>query len=68
MKNGVNYASMSFTIAQAGSLRIPPSLAAGRIFVSLGQPLYIGISPDDGGYAGPNPTHPSDPTYGTVFD
>ena len=68
VKNGVTYANMSFTIAQAGGLRIPPSLMAGRIFLSLGQPLFIGISPDNGGYAGPNPTNPSDPNYGTAFD
>ena len=68
VKNGVNYANMSFTIAQAGGLRIPPSLVAGRIFLSLGQPIYIGISPDNGGYAGPNPTNPSDPNFNTVFD
>ena len=59
---------MSFTIAQAGGLRIPPSLVAGRIFLSLGQPIYIGISPDNGGYAGPDPMNPSDPNYNTVFD
>jgi hypothetical protein len=45
-----------------------PSLVAGRIFLSLGQPIYIGISPDNGGYAGPDPMNPSDPNYNPVFD
>lgn len=67
-RNGVNYANMSFTLAQAGNLRLPPALQGGRIFISMGQPLFIGISPDDKGYAGPNPAAPSDPNYGTVFD
>lgn len=67
-KNSVNYANMSFTIADSGNLRLPPALEGGRIFVSLGQPLYIGIAPDNRGYAGPNPANPSDPNYGTIFD
>jgi len=68
VKNGVNYADMSFSLADAGSLPIPPTLDAGRMYVSLGQPLYIGISPDDKGWAGPNPVNPTDPNFTTVYD
>lgn len=67
-KNGVNYADMSFTVAEAGALRVPPELLGGRIYVSLGAPLYIGISGDDNGWAAPDPANPADPNYQTVYD
>lgn len=67
-KDGVNYADMSFTLAQAAGLSIPAELQGARMYISVGEPLYIGISPDDRGWAGPNPTNPADPNYTTVYD
>ena len=67
-KNGVNYANMSFTLDQAGNLTVPSDFQGARIFVSEKQPLYIGISSDNSGWAGPNPANPSDPNYTTVYD
>lgn len=67
-KNGVNYADMSFTLAEAGNLRIPPELLGGRIYVSLEEPLYVAISGDDTGWASPDPANPADPNYGTIYD
>ena len=68
-KNGVNYANMSFTLAQAGNLAsMPPEFQGGRIFLSMKEPLYLAISSDNSGWAGPNPTNPSDPNYNTVYD
>ena len=67
-KNGVNYADMSFTLAQAGNFQMPPELEGARIFLSEKQPLYIAISPDNKGWAGPNPANPADPNYSTVYD
>ena len=67
-RNGVNYAYMSFTLAQADSLTMPSRLEGARIFVSSKQPLYIGISADNSGWAGPNPVNPTDPNYTTVYD
>jgi len=67
-KDGVNYAKMSFTAAAATDLRIPPELEGARIYLSMGQPLYIGISPDDTGWAGPDPLNPTDPNYDTTYD
>jgi hypothetical protein len=67
-KNGVNYADMSFTLAQAGNFHMPSELEGTRIFLSEKQPLYIAISPDDKGWAGPNPANPADPNYSTVYD
>jgi hypothetical protein len=68
VKNGVNYANMSFTLAQAQNLTIPPTLQAARMYISEGQPLYIRISPDNSGWAGPDSMNPSDPNYNTTFD
>lgn len=68
MKGGKNYADMSFTLAESAGLRIPPKLEGARIYLSLGQPLYIGISPDDTGWAGPDPMNPTDPNIDTVYD
>ena len=68
VKTGVNYADMSFTVAEAAGLPIPPTVQAGRVYVSVGEPLYIRVSPDDTGWAGPSPTNPTDPNFGTKYD
>ena len=67
-KDGVNYANMSFSLAQAAGLRIPPEIQGTRMYVSMAQPLFIGISPDNSGWAGPDPAYHLDPNYGTVYD
>ena len=68
VKDGVNYADMSFTLAEAGNLRIPTELLGARIYVSLGEPVYIGISGDNSGWVGPDPANPADPNYQTIYD
>ena len=67
-KDGRDYANMSFTLAEAKTVRMPPRVEGGRLYISVGEPMYIGISPDDKGWAGPNLRSRSDPNYGTVFD
>ncbi|MEK0575697.1 beta-1,3-glucanase family protein, partial [Mycobacterium ulcerans] len=57
-KDGVNYANMSFTLDQAGNLTTPSEFQGGRVFISMKQPLYIAISPDNMGWAGPDPANP----------
>ncbi|BBY58915.1 hypothetical protein MSAR_20510 [Mycolicibacterium sarraceniae] len=49
VEDGVNYANMSYTLDQAGNLRMPPELQGDRIYVSINQPLHIAISPDNTG-------------------
>jgi hypothetical protein len=66
--NGVNYANMSFTLDQTGNFSIPSEFQGGRIFVSMENPLYIGIAPDNSGWAGLDPGNPADPNYSTVYD
>jgi hypothetical protein len=66
-KDGVNYANYSFTLQQASQLTIPP-LIGGRVYVSLGVPIYPIVD------AGNNYTVPSavtttnNPNYLTHFD
>ena len=71
-KNGINYANMAFTLAEAGSLRLPPEQNSGRVYFSQGEPLYIQINTDPQGnvigYAGPNLENHNDPNFETVFD
>ena len=68
VNGGRNFANMSFTLAEAAGLQIPPRLEGARIYISLEQPLYVGISPDDSGWAGPDPMNPTDPNINTIFD
>jgi beta-galactosidase len=68
--DGQNYSNYFFTLAQAKLLKMP-HLDSGRVFISLGKPLYIKILTDINnqiGYAGPNPLNPSDPNINTYFD
>ena len=51
-----------------GQLPDAARLQGARIFLSEKQPLYIAISPDNKGWAGPNPANPADPNYSTVYD
>jgi hypothetical protein len=67
-KNGVNYANMAFTLAQASTVTLPPRILGGRIYISLGSPLFIPISPDDAGWGGPDLHNPGDPNADVYFD
>ncbi len=67
-KNGVNYANMSFTLAQASTVTVPTHLEGARMYVSLGSPMYIPIAPDDSGWGGPNLSNSSDPNANVYFD
>jgi hypothetical protein len=67
-KNGVNYANMAFTLAQAHTVNSPTHVEGGRIYLSLGSPMYIPISPDDRGWGGPDPRNPTDPNNDVYYD
>jgi hypothetical protein len=67
---GQNYSNYFFTLAQSKTLQLPP-LFSGRVYVSLGSPLYIRILNDANGivgYAGPNPQNGTDPNLNINFD
>ena len=69
-KNGVTYTNYFHTIAQAGSVTIPPINSA-RLMLSVGGPMYIRVNQDVNGnigYAGANIENPSDPNINVTFD
>jgi hypothetical protein len=69
-KNGVTYTNYFHTIAQAGSVTIPPINSA-RLMLSVGGPMYIRVNQDVNGnigYAGANIDNPSDPNVDVTFD
>jgi hypothetical protein len=67
-KNGIPYPNMSFTLAQASTVNVPPHLEGARAYISLGSPMYFGVSPDDTGWAGPDLNNPADPNKDVLFD
>jgi hypothetical protein len=69
-KNGVTYTNYFHTIAQAGSVTIPPINSA-RLLLSVGSPMYIRVNQDVNGnigYAGANIDNPTDPNIDVTFD
>jgi len=69
-KNGVGYTNYFHTIAQAGSVTIPPINSA-RLMLSVGGPMYIQVNQDVNGnigYAGANIENPTDPNIDVTFD
>lgn len=67
-KNGVNYANMAFTLAQARSVTMSTQLEGARIYISAGSPMYIPISSNDSGWGGPDLLNPNDPNADVYFD
>lgn len=67
-KDGRRFPNMSFTLADATTVQIPSHVQGGRIYVSVGAPMYIPVSPDDRGWGGPNLHDARDPNYDTTFD
>jgi beta-galactosidase len=66
--DGHTYPNYAFTLAQSHLLKLPP-LNGGRIYVSLGAPMYIPIEAGNPlGYAGPNPLNATDPNGNTHYD
>lgn len=68
VKRGRNFANMSFAISQASTVSLPSHLEGARIYISLGSPMYLGITPDDSGWAGPNLNDRQDPNDDVIFD
>jgi hypothetical protein len=66
-KNGRSYANLSVTLAQAGGMRIPPHFTGGRLYVSVGEPMYFGLGDNDAP-ALPDLHSPEDPNIKTTFD
>jgi len=67
-KNGVNYPNMSFSLAQAATTSSPTYVRGGRIYLSLGSPVYLPVSPDNMGWGGPDLNNPNDPNRDVYYD
>jgi hypothetical protein len=67
-KNGVAYPNMSVPLGQSGGMRIPPRFEGGRLYISVGEPMYFGVQSDDKGWASPDLHSKTDPNFGTTFD
>src|SRR5579859_3841175 len=65
-KNGVNYANYSFTLAQAPTFTAPTYIAGGRMYISVGSPLFIPIG--NNSWGGPDLGNPTDPNLDVNFD
>jgi len=67
--NGVNYPNYAFTLSQSTELLLP-QLTSGRIFISVGAPMYMADvgSGSTISYAGPNPQNSSDPNNNNHYD
>ncbi|MGN7759815.1 glycoside hydrolase family 64 protein [Paenibacillus sp. 22594] len=64
-KNGVNYANIYHTVSQASWVNMP-KITSGRMFLSVGSPLYIKTYND--GFAGPDIDNLTDPNRNIYFD
>ncbi|WP_310833141.1 glycoside hydrolase family 64 protein [Paenibacillus pedocola] len=64
-KNGINYANIYHTVSQASWVNMP-KITSGRMFLSVGTPLYIKTYDD--GFAGPDINNASDPNRNIYFD
>ncbi|WP_342477947.1 glycoside hydrolase family 64 protein [Paenibacillus sp. FSL H7-0350] len=64
-RSGVNYANIYHTINQASWVTLP-KITSGRMFLSVGTPLYIKTYDD--GFAGPDIDNPTDPNRNLYFD
>ncbi len=70
--DGKTYPNYNFTLSQSKLLKLPS--VSGRIYVSLGHPMYMAVQAGGGtgcgafGYAGPNPQNTTDPNLNTHYD
>ena len=64
-KNGVNYANIYHTVADAAWTSLP-QLVSGRMFVCVGTPCFIKTF--DSGFAGPDINNAGDPNRDVYFD
>ena len=65
-KRGINYANYAFPLSQAGAFMVPAHVGGGRIYISLGSPLYIPIGVN--AWGGPDLLNPADPNADVIYD
>ena len=70
-KAGTTWCAYSFPLAKAAkSIRMEPGqgIAGGRLYLSVGAPLYLRVDPTTGGLVQPDLANPTGPNSGTTFD
>ncbi len=71
VKNGRFCANYSFRLSDIEGFQLPPYIDSGRVFVSLGSPIYLTINIDGNGqvaYAAPDLNNETDPNLDVYFD
>lgn len=64
-KNGINYANIYHKVSDASWVTLP-RITSGRMFLSVGTPMYLKTYND--GFAGPDLNNPTDPNRDIYFD
>ncbi|EFM12237.1 Carbohydrate binding family 6 [Paenibacillus curdlanolyticus YK9] len=64
-KNGQNYANIYHKLSDVPIVSTP-AISSGRMFLSVGSPMYIKVYND--GYAGPDVNNPTDPNNDLYWD
>lgn len=65
-KNDENYSNYLHTIKEVPEIKVP-HLRAGRVYISLGSPIYLKIA-ENNTIVQPNTANPSDPNRHVYFD
>jgi RNA polymerase sigma factor (sigma-70 family) len=66
-KNGVHYANYFHTLAEAKSI-VVPKVSSGRLYLSLGTPMYFRVNAKGTGYEGANVAAAGNANYDVFFD
>ncbi|MCG8538932.1 MAG: beta-1,3-glucanase family protein [Clostridia bacterium] len=69
-KNGENYPNYFYKMSETDWVSLP-EITSGRMFISIGSPMYIKVNmAADGrtGFAGPDLNNPTDPNQNLYFD
>lgn len=64
-KNGINYANIYHKVSDASWFTLP-QITSGRMFLSVGTPMYLKTYND--GFAGHDLNNPTDPNRDIIFD
>lgn len=70
-KNGRLCANYSLRLSDMEGFQLPAYVSSGRVFVTLGEPLYLTVNVDGNGrvaYAAPNLNNTTDPNSDVYFD
>ena len=69
-KAGSTWCAYSFPLARNGPIPMAPGrgIKGGRLYLSIGAPLYLRVDPATGGLVQPDLANPQDPNGGTTFD